>query len=341
MSKNITNLFYLLIAGMVLLTGCKKENEIKYSADKKLAEKISDADSFEDIFRLETEIQLSGKEGYYITGLRDLLIGKGKDFIIYDSGPKSNLVVFDSSGNFKQIVGNQGDGPGEYKNIQSITMNSKGEILLFDFFGFKVSIFDSSYNFIKLLRPKSIFRALHAYGKNKLFLHETIPFTFRKSRNQNAVILIDYNGDTIKSFAPRNPELNKLDFSPNNIGIAFDKQEHIYEMNPLIYEVRKFDFDGNLIAKLGDGKTKYQEIDNGDGNKYQVPVLYNGPYVFDSKIVMVETDKGLDFYDDEGRLIKKGIKFDKHICTVINNKLYIVDSSDGEKNPKILIYTFK
>ncbi len=341
MKRIYTNLFLIFISFLFITNACRNKKALQTSADIKTAERISDAETFDDVFRLEKEIQLSNNEGYFITSLYDILIGKNKDIIIRDEGPNCRLIVFDSSGIFKRFIGKLGDGPGEYNSIQSITINSNGEILLFDIFGFKVSVFDSNYNFIRLFRTRSSFRALYAFGKDKLFLHETNPFAFKKSKNQNAIIQIDYKGDTIKSFAPRQSILNTLPFSPANVGIGFDKQNHIYEMNPMLYEIRKFDFKGNLIVKIGDGKVILIDQEEGNGKKHQVPVLIYGPFIFDSKIIMINTDKRLDFYDDEGKLIKKGVKFDKKICEVIENKLYIVDSSNGDKNPKILVYTFK
>ena len=333
--------YFSLLFVILILAGCKSESNLNYSADKVLVSKISGAAKFDDLFKLDKEIQLEAGEGHFIASLINILVAKNGDIIAKDSGPVSKVFVFDQNGRFKKILGGTGDGPGEYKAVQAMALNSNGEILLFDFFGTKISLFDSSYNFIKMFQPKSGFRGMYVYGSDKIYLYETNVPQFVKTKNKNTIVKINYAGDTLKSFAPLAEALRPLKFSPSTDGIAFDKQGHIYEMNPMYYEIRKFDLDGNLIKKFGDIKLKMVEQNGGNGQKFEVPKLNDGPFVFDSKIIMVDASGSLDFYDDEGNLVKKGIEFKESIRAVIGNYLYIIKQAEGNNNPKILRYIFK
>ena len=72
--------------------------------------------------------------------------------------------VFDSTGNYIKNIGRHGRGPGEFLNFTLMYINNNDELLIFDNFSARISIFKTSgkfekqiiYDFNKLLWPRTI-----------------------------------------------------------------------------------------------------------------------------------------------------------------------------------------
>jgi len=332
--------YSVIITVMLIFTSCGKKRDIHYSADNEIINVIDDAGSFDDVFKLDKEIQLS-KDSYFISDIASLLIGKKNELIIFDNKPECDVVIFDEEGKFIKILAKHGEWPGEYRFLQGMAINSKNELIVYEAVRSKIIIYDSLYNYVNSFNPRTPFGIPFIDRKNNLFFYESMVIAFKKAKNRNSIYKIDYNGDTVKSFAPFSPEVLKLDFSVRSAGLAFDKDNFLYEMNPIFYEIRKFDSEGNLIKNFGKAKLGLKETDIGNGQKYNVPIIYKGPYIFDSNILMVESEGKLDFYDTEGNLIKSGIKSEKSITAAIGNYLYIVKNAEKDGNAVIQRYKFR
>lgn len=90
------------------------------------------------------KIQLETKEGVFLRFIYDVKYHKNR-LLISDS---RIISIFDLDGNFIQHLGNKGDGPGEYRSVNSMTIDEDlGYIYLAAYY--KLLVFDSNFELVE------------------------------------------------------------------------------------------------------------------------------------------------------------------------------------------------
>jgi len=94
-------------------------------------------------------------ENIYITDVQDLVIK-----------------VFDPNGKYLRTIGRKGEGPGEFKSIQSHAFLPDGRLLVMDYSAHRSSFFDSSGNFIESYQWKKRLSQLHFVTNSSYIVNE-------------------------------------------------------------------------------------------------------------------------------------------------------------------------
>ena len=122
---------FLIISGLVgIFIGCNSSSfnseGIPFKVDNNTLSK------WEDVFG-EDEILSFTKDGsefeFYTIG--GLVINSTGDYFIID-GKRGKIIQFNAAGKFKQFVGTNGEGPGEYTIIAALSMDKNDDLYIFD-----------------------------------------------------------------------------------------------------------------------------------------------------------------------------------------------------------------
>ena len=151
---------------------------------------------------------------------------------------------------------------------------------------------------------------------------------------------LNNDGETILSFAPIPEEVFKFLFSCSNDGMAIDKDNFIYEMNPLFYRIRKYTSDGQLVKSFVNPHFQQPELKEGK------EVILSGPYYLEKGLLLVQLQNHLDIFDTEGNFLVGGIPLSLNIIYSDGNSIYLEkweEPQSGEQfpNPAIISYKLK
>jgi hypothetical protein len=296
---------------------------------------LSSARTLDDIFKAKTEVQLELTGESALAAITDMAVDAKGNFIIADGVRLNRVWIFSPEGRFLRILGATGQGPGEYSSPLSIAVNREGEILINDYSQMKLIFYDREYRYerdLKAIRG----HYLHVNSGNQIYLYEgMVPAVAR--RVFDTIKALNKTGKLIVSFAPLPATAIKTRFSKLADGMDIDRNDQIYEMNSLYYQVRKYTPAGELIKSFGNPDVRYT-VETGER-----PPLLNGPFCLDKGIVIVQRENFLDIYDNEGNLTVSGIPCDYKIIHAQGNAIYLEAWDDagtqGEgANPKIIRY---
>jgi hypothetical protein len=116
--------------------------------------------------------------------------------------------------------------------------------------GNQLSVFSADFNFEKSIIPKPrVKHFLHLNSLDEIYMY-TGSLNPRRSEIFDTIRQIDYQGIEKNSFAPVSEEVLNLKFSATQNGMDIGKDDFIYEMNPLDYNIRKFTPDGKLVKSF-------------------------------------------------------------------------------------------
>lgn len=299
------------------------------------ASTLSSARTLDDIFKARTEVQLELTGESALAVITDMAVDARGNLIIADGVRLNRVWIFSPEGEFLRILGATGQGPGEYSSPLSVTVDREGEILVNDYFQMKIIFFDREYEYrrdIKAIRG----HYLHVNGGNMIYLYEgMVPAAARGVFD--TIKALDQTGKLILSFAPLPETALKTRFSRLADGMDIDRNDQIYEMNSLYYQVRKYTPAGELIKSFGNPDVQFP-IEAGER-----PPLLNGPFCLDNGVVIVQREDVLDLYDHEGTLTVSGIPCDHKIIFAQGNAIYLeaweeAGTQEQGANPKIIRY---
>ena len=100
-------------------------------------------------FSLEEDLSLGGdpnKENYYFPRRASLTVDDHGNIYVLDSG-NYRIQKYDSSGNYLLSIGRQGQGPGEFQYPSNLSLDAKGNLLIFDSMTRAIKVFaqDGTY----------------------------------------------------------------------------------------------------------------------------------------------------------------------------------------------------
>ena len=104
-------------------------------------------------FLKRIELGSEDREEEIFFRIADIEADKNGNIFILDSGNYS-LKKFSKEGKFLKEIGREGQGPGEFIRPSNICVDIDGKVYVNEIVGRRISIFDNSLNFLKILKPK-------------------------------------------------------------------------------------------------------------------------------------------------------------------------------------------
>lgn len=334
--------FVLLISLCFLINCVSEKSSVNSPLSPSEIKRLSAAKSTEDIFERASETQLSTNPDSAIKLITDMEIDSKGNFIIADGWQRRGVFIFAPDGQFIKELGKQGQGPGEYSTPVSVSISSKHEIYVADYLGNRINIYDENLTFKKSIICKSrIHHFIHLNSQDEIFIYSGTINPFHP-------VIFDtvhkYNdpGEEILSFAPLPQEVLKVKFSAVQDGMTVDKNGFIYEMNPLLYKIRKFSSEGKLIKEFSHNTGLFKLVTK----EGETPIIVYGPYYLEKGLIIAQVSQSLEIYDTEGNFIVGELPFKHEIIANRGNNFYIEQWEEKEAlenlpNPKIICYKLK
>lgn len=235
--------FIFLISGLLaLLIGCNSPSynseNVVFKVDKNTPSK------WEDVFG-EDEILSFTQDGsefeFYTIG--NLVINSSGDYFIID-GKRGKIIRFDSAGKFKQFIGANGEGPGEYTIIAAMSMDGNDNLYIFDIPKMRI---------IKYSTPDYRYAEQINYGKSiqDIIATDSGEFLLYSSKIGEVLYKLNREGDVIhKTFTP-GQENFRIFISRFNLGrfCRYSRTDFLF-IYPGDYKIYLFDDDLKMKKTL-------------------------------------------------------------------------------------------
>jgi len=302
--------------------------------------KLAAAKSIDDIFEKASEVQLSTGADHAISLITDMKIDRSGNYIIADGWQSKAVFIFGPDGQFVKELGRQGQGPGEYSTPVSLALNRTGDLFVVDYLNNRINIYGADYFFKRSVIPKSrIKHFIHINHLDELFLYSGALHPFKKDI-YDTIYKIDSDGKTIVTFAPLPEEVLEVKMMSMQNGMAIDDNNFIYEMNPLLYKIRKYSPDGKLINSFSRETSLFKIVTD----ENESPIVVYGPYYLEKGLIMAKVNKHLEMYDTAGNFLVGDLPFEKNIVCTRGNSFYVEEwdeDTEEQLNPKIIQYQLK
>lgn len=144
---NKINNFILLFVVICMFSCKEQQNEISLESSSSISFHINKAkkiENFSDICNGVTFIELETKDEAAIENIDKLKITNDRIYI----QDRSQIVIFDISGNYIYKINNKGAGPHEYIEISDFDITLNNEILISDGLSKKIIVYDNHGNYI-------------------------------------------------------------------------------------------------------------------------------------------------------------------------------------------------
>jgi hypothetical protein len=327
--------FYFSILTLVL-------GAFGFSVQKEAAP-YREAKSVDDLFVKEAEIRLEATPESSLDLITDMEIDSKNHFLVTDGWQRRQIFIFDSKGKYLGGLGTRGQGPGEYQTPVSLAINSRGEIWVLDYLQSRIEIWDRDYRFLRVLTCKSrVNPYIHLNGNNEIFLYSSNAASPAHPVSTPSIKKFDDQGRQVLEFAPSPEEIVALKYWISEDGMTIDPAGFIFEMNPLFYQIRKFNSAGVLI-KTFSRKTPIFHLEKKEGAP---SVLMNGPFFLEKGFLIAQVGEYLEIYDPNGNLIAGELQFAPKIIATKGNVLYARREADADKtgeadNPVLFKYRLR
>lgn len=244
-------------------------------------------------------------------------IDAGGDFIVSDGWQLGRVYLFAADGRYLRTLGRRGQGPGEYSTPVSVAVNSGGEILICDYLRNQIVIYGADYGYKRSITVKPrIQYFIHLDNKDGIFLYSGVVGP-RQREVFDTIHRLDESGSWALSFAPITEDVLNTGFSAIADGMTIGEGNHIYEMNPLYYQIRKYTADGKLIRSFTNPNIEKKLRKSGPEG------ILNGPFYLEGGLIVVQRDGYLDIFDTEGNLIVDEITMAPKIIHARRNTLFL------------------
>lgn len=292
---------------------------------------IVQASLFCQELKKECEIRLQLTSESALSSITDLEVDDQGRLIIADGWKLRRVFVFNAAGDFLRQLGSIGQGPGEYNTPLSLEINSKNEILVADYLGNKIHVFNNQYVFRRaiLCRPR-IRYFLHLNSEDEIFFFDGS--SFRKTISSlDTIFKFTKAGEFEKSFAPLTEKIIQLEFSAIYDGMDIDFNDDVYHMHPLEYRIRKYNKNGEAVLEFNVPK-RIQKIEKGEN--------LNGPFCTD-RFLLVQRNQFVDIYDFSSQLLKESVLLHQKILRTKKNSVYTEEEPKTDANPIIVVYSIE
>jgi hypothetical protein len=248
-----------LVLGLCLLACCTPrqdeveritEDGVEVVLNRKEPYVVSETQTFtvEKILTIDTENDEIA--GLGLTDINQIAVdSEGKIFVANLRAKQNSIFIFDAKGRFVSAFGPRGEGPGEFQGLLYVTVSDRDEVFATD--RGKVVAFSNDGEFIKEFRvdreymriiPLNIDRYLTIAVK----LQEDLSQSFQALLCASDLAELDIlDSTTIGSFA----KMDKVNIIPTLLHWETSR-DSIFTGNTDTYEIRVFDFSGNLVRKI-------------------------------------------------------------------------------------------
>ncbi|MCR8561071.1 6-bladed beta-propeller [Mucilaginibacter sp. BJC16-A38] len=250
---------YILFVPFLLL-GCKKHVSVNYRPQYILDFSNTLNDTSTRLINKLKVISLKNNHDSVIISEVSKIIVEGNRLYILDR-KLSQLALFDTLGNFKQIIGQVGTGPGEYQNIKDFVLKENAIVVYTDI-GKKLIFFDkASTKYISQQRVPLFATLLFNKPGGFLFYINNNPATYESEAFNNAI----WTNDKLEPIAYQFPFEKVKEITGMTGGIS-DADNASYLYNPAFSD-SIYSFDEKRIklkyqVKFGNAvPSKFQNID--------------------------------------------------------------------------------
>lgn len=331
---------YLMIVLLFSWSFSQKDKLMNSPLSESEIKALSSAGKIEDIFLMKSETQLELTDESAIAVISDIVRDSKGNFIIADGWRLNCIWIFNPDGHFLQKLGRQGQGPGEYNTPVRITVNSEDEILISDYLRRRIIFYDRNYRYEReILIKEKMYHSVHVNGKDEIYMYEGMVGP-RDKYVFDTIKKLNEKGETVLTFAPIPKKVLGMGFSASGDGMTIDKNDFIFELNPLDYQIRKYTGDGEMIKSFAN--PHFRKVKK----KNKQPLILNGPYYLEKGVLIVQREDHIDVFDTEGNFFVGEIPLSKKIIYAKENAIYLEQWEDPKSpkqqlNPKIICYKFK
>jgi hypothetical protein len=248
--------YQLLIAVLAcMVISCKAKREYFLSKEQlSLQKKIDSVKVIDSLFTFEKEVKLKVPKNLFIN-YNTHVFAFPEGYVFLDNMAK-DIKIFDTEGNFVRKFGHNGEGPGEFRGINTCYVDSKNNIYIYDQLLMKISVFDILGNlkyYIKTKNNENI-RHLCVNKSGLIFVHKT-----PQPGDFYYVNVYDSNG-YIKSLIKGEKAYEAYYFSGFLGGgiLALDNGD-VFETNTYSYHINKISPDLG-VEEYGEEGAYYKEL---------------------------------------------------------------------------------
>ena len=255
MKAKIISIIFLISVLLVALTLAQQKpiwkGKIEDEKGVKIVKNPREPIYSRDVFQLEEEISIGGKEGkeeYIFYQIGSIEVDEDERIYISDS-KESKIKVFNRNGEHLFSMGRKGQGPGEFEKIYRIQITNKNELLVFDSNTRRLSFFLLNGDFIKSIHINFL-NVLNLFMNSKGgYIIQSVKLDPVTAYALTSIDLCDSQFNIKMNIAASKPQdvltpfLSYIVWKPmKNDYIALGNNEN--------YEIDIFDSDGNIVRKI-------------------------------------------------------------------------------------------
>ncbi len=269
------------------------------------------------------------------------------------------IFVFNKDGKFTKVLGERGQGPGEFQLARSVVTDKEGKIYIADSLARRISIFNEKGNYITsfIISGGHWVPSIMKIGSKKEIYMGGYQENFEKPFTGTWIHKYSSKGKYLKSIYPTNKVARgQVVAYYSNCSFDIDEDDYLYAVQATEYKIYKYDSNGKLMKTFGKVPSYFREPQKFPPpkkwqllprkeqeklrrswthlknlilikNKFLLLVLEMNNLVkgFDKKYV-------IDIYDKHGNFIVGGIKTDyKLLCKDKDDNLYFLIYTDEEE----------
>jgi hypothetical protein len=257
-------LFILSIIVFMILSACSKKS--KSSANVEIIDGIENVHNTKAPLHpnktatLELDLKIGGEDEdgniiLYEPG--KFVVDEKENIYINDTGDMI-IKVFDKNGQFKHTIGGKGTGPGEFQNVEYMTILPDGGLLTLDIRARRTSVFDDHGEFRKSHQWRNSLSFVYLTTDSSYLTKETV----RLEKFHVFIKEFDFSGKELRSYGEFTQSESKLireaginmvlvlPHTPHSIFAGDQKRQFLYHCINNQYTIDVYDKSGKIIRKI-------------------------------------------------------------------------------------------
>jgi len=211
-----------------------------------------------DSFISEEELsigQADGPEDYMFGYIRHIAVDEKQNVYVSDAiGSKTQIRVFDKSGEYIRTIGRMGQGPGEFNQVSNFQITPNNELMIHDRFTFKLIFFTLDGDYIRTAFYRGVQAAYVQVNTKGNYFFSAYEFQRQKVANSY------YAAGKVEEFGP---DLNFIKLiakdeyrdvmgplEPPAMVIRFPSSDSVICGLSETYEFQIFDINGRMVKKV-------------------------------------------------------------------------------------------
>jgi len=194
----------------------------------------------------------------YLYNPSDIEVDHGRSLIyIADSG-NNRVLVFDFDGKLQKVIGREGKGPGEFSRPSGLFIFEDGGLAVGDHHNKRIHLFDKSWEFVKLISPKTVDVADLIFIDDKIYTVSIYgssgysPDIRSKKETQPLVNVLDQEGKVTQSisvddFPESQPFLRAI---KHRVCLTLSKDKKLFLPHFAMNVIHVFDLSGDKSGEF-------------------------------------------------------------------------------------------